>query len=356
MASMSPSIAKMVEVMREAAKIWKTLSNMYSGKGNVMMMMEIQGKADAVKQEGKTVEQYASELQYLWGELDHYAPLRMETPNDAIAVKKWVEDRRVTQFLKGLNSEFENRRAAICHQDSLPSLEEAISAMVQEEIRQRVMGDRNHVTSACTITDDRVCFNCGEKGHLSYNCPQPKNYNSYEGYGNSDSGSGGHGRGHSGRGGCGGYNGGRGGRGGYDGGRGGRGRGKGQGGTRAHAAMTEETPQFIFTADQAAEWEAWQKSKKSENSTSISPQGPMTTPATHFGNFANYACEGEGTQAQALASSYHPHLDWIIDSGASKHVTGIFDIFSSYTPYTHLETIQTADGTSQPIKGVGSVG
>jgi hypothetical protein len=120
--------------------------------------------------------------------------------------------------------------------------------------------------------------------------------------------------------------------------------------------MTEETPQFIFTADQAAEWEAWQKSKKSENSTSISPQGPMTTPATDFGNFANYACEGEGTQAQALASSYHPHLDWIIDSGASKHVTGIFDIFSSYTPYTHLETIQTADGTSQPIKGVGSVG
>ena len=109
-----------------------------------MMMMEIQGKADAVKQEEKTVEQYASELQYIWGELDHYAPLRMETMNDAIAVKKWVEDRRVTQFLKGLNPEFENRRAAICHQDSLPTLEEAISAMVQEEIRQRVMGDRIH--------------------------------------------------------------------------------------------------------------------------------------------------------------------------------------------------------------------
>jgi len=36
MASMSPSIAKMVEAMREAAKIWKTLSNMYSGKANVI--------------------------------------------------------------------------------------------------------------------------------------------------------------------------------------------------------------------------------------------------------------------------------------------------------------------------------
>ena len=126
--------------------------------------------------------------------------------------------------------------------------------------------------------------------------------------------------------------------------------------TRANAAMTEEISHVTLTGDQAAEWKAWQKSKTSENSTSISTQGPVAAPATHFGNFANYACVGEGTQAQALASSYHPHLDWIIDSGASKYVTGTFDTFASYTPYTHLETIQMADGTSQPIKGVGSVG
>ena len=126
--------------------------------------------------------------------------------------------------------------------------------------------------------------------------------------------------------------------------------------TRANAAMTEEISHVTLTGDQAAEWEAWQKSKTSENSTSISTQGPVTAPATNFGNFANYACAGEGTQAQAPASSYHPHLDWIINSGTSKYVTGTFDTFASYTPYTHLETIQMADGTSQPIKDVGSVG
>ena len=43
-----------------------------------MMMMEIQGKADAVKQAGRPAEQYASELQYLWEE--HYAPLQMYDP------------------------------------------------------------------------------------------------------------------------------------------------------------------------------------------------------------------------------------------------------------------------------------
>jgi hypothetical protein len=104
LSSMSPSVSKMVEAMRTAAQIWKTLSNMYSRKGNVMMMMmEIQNKADAVKQAGRSVERYASELEYLWGELHHYAPLHMECSRDAGAVHKWVEDRRVTHFLKNLD-------------------------------------------------------------------------------------------------------------------------------------------------------------------------------------------------------------------------------------------------------------
>jgi hypothetical protein len=63
LASMSPSVGKMVEAMPTAAQIWRTLSNMYSKRGNVMVMMEIQNKADAVKQAGRLVEQYASELQ-----------------------------------------------------------------------------------------------------------------------------------------------------------------------------------------------------------------------------------------------------------------------------------------------------
>jgi hypothetical protein len=66
LASMSPSVSKVVEAMNNAAQIWKTLSNRYFKQGNVMVMIEIQNKADAVKQAGRPVEQYASELQYLW--------------------------------------------------------------------------------------------------------------------------------------------------------------------------------------------------------------------------------------------------------------------------------------------------
>ena len=64
---------------------------------------------------------------------------------------------------------------------------------------------------------------------------------------------------------------------------------------------------------------------------------------------------GKGTQAQVFASSCRHRIDWVIDSGASKHVTGMSTSFKTYTPYTHSESVQIADGTSQQIHGIGSI-
>jgi hypothetical protein len=163
----------------------------------------------------------------------------METPNDARAVSKWVEDRRVTHFLKNLDPEFENRRAIFYHQESLPTLEEAISVMSNEENKLRVMGSTNPIKPAYVVVDDRECFNCGGKGYLSYNCPIPK-------------GSGGHGGTRGGRwsrgGGCGG------------------GRGRGCGNLSVNVVSTEEAPFVTLTGEQLKMWEQWKKGKASETS------------------------------------------------------------------------------------------
>ena len=272
LASMSPTVSKRVEAMRTASQIWKTLSNIYSRKGNVMVMMEIQSKADAVKQMGRSVEQYASELQHLWGELDHYAPLQMVCPQDAQMVHKWVEDRRVTHFLKNLDPEFESRRAAFCHQESLPTMDEAVSAMINEESRLRVMTTNDPVKSAFTATDDRNCYNCGEKGQLSYNCSHPR------GSGERGGGTRGATRSTYGRD-----------RGGYGRGHGGHARGRGRGGPRVNVAVTEDTPSITLTGEQAKQWEEWHKGKESKCPTSTPLVSVATTSTQHFGNMANYA-------------------------------------------------------------------
>ena len=81
----------------------------------------------------------------------------------------------------------------------------------------------------------------------------------------------------------------------------------------------------------------------------------MTSTSNNFGNFADYTRMDEGTRAQALASSCRHHIDWVIDLGSSKYVTGMSSSFKTYSPYTHSESIQIDDGTSQLIHGVGSL-
>jgi hypothetical protein len=50
---------------------------------------------------------------------------------------------------------------------------------------------------------------------------------------------------------------------------------------------------------------------------------------------------------------HNNNSDWVLDSGALKHVTG--NLKESQHPSTNKETIQTADGTTQPIMENGMV-
>ncbi|XP_078166327.1 uncharacterized protein LOC144560982 [Carex rostrata] len=271
--SMPSTIAGMVESISSAVDVWKTLEGMYSGAG-VMMMMEVEEKIDATTQGEKKVHQYAAELHHLWADLDHYDPLSLQTSTDVLLGRQYLERRRVARFLKGLNPKFEGRMAAMYHMSSLPSLDEAIASMEQEEIRQKVMtGEASPavrsalVVPGAHIRDDRECYNCGKKGHLSYNCPQPCN--------------------------IGGSRGGRGQRGGRA-GRGGRG--------VAHLAVAEEshTADGMIGAEMTELEELRQFKLQAESSKGKGQVTQDLDNTTCFGNFVGYAHanKGEGNEEE----------------------------------------------------------
>ena len=312
--SLTLAVAASVEALATSMEVWDALSKMYSGKGNVMLISQIEDTIHDLKQDDKTLMTYVGELKYAWADLDHLAPLVLSHSECVAAAKKWIEDRRVLKFLKGLHRSFEGRRAALMHLPQLPTLEEAIAAMGQEETRLKQVEKGEVVSKPAYYVskrpENRDCHTCGIRGHLSYDCTAPRR---------------GQGRGYS--------------RGNY---RGTRGRNTGysnyQGGARANMSVMDEGPSQASSGQNGM--------KKGDQATD-----------TSFRQFAHFVYTDEGKTECASLATHRLNSDWILDSGASKHVAGCIGEFESYKqfPSMHQETIQTADGTAQKIEGTGIV-
>ena len=108
-----------------------------------------------------------------------------------------------------------------------------------------------------------------------------------------------------------------------------------------------------------------QSSNHSASSSSVSqssstPQGVILTP----GEYEEYLPLTQATNSSSIASvaqtgnvstcPTHSPAPWILDIGASDHIFGNKDIFSSLTFPSPLPTITLANGSQTIAKGIGS--
>ena len=63
----------------------------------------------------------------------------------------------------------------------------------------------------------------------------------------------------------------------------------------------------------------------------------------------------KGTFSHALNTSKGKRKSWIVDSGASDHMTGDITVFDNYSPCHDHSTVRIADGTLSKVVGKGSV-
>ena len=189
LSSLSPQIAKQVERIKDASEIWRLLKGIYSGVRNEMLACRIQRELQELSQGEKSVVEYVSELKRLWSDLDYYDSIEMECGKCIEKFNKWTERRRVKDFLNGLSSKFENRRAALYSSGILPNMEQAMSAIISEETRLKLeatgsatqgVAQRRSAFLATEGVDfqrsgggtyERKCFECGQPGHLRLSCP-----------------------------------------------------------------------------------------------------------------------------------------------------------------------------------------
>ena len=72
-------------------------------------------------------------------------------------------------------------------------------------------------------------------------------------------------------------------------------------------------------------------------------------------NIGSCSVAQKGTFLTALNAARTKGMVWIVDSGASNHMTGTTKVFSSYIPCNDGQKIKIADGTLSSVAGKGTV-
>jgi len=174
--SVSPSIRQSILWMSKAEDIWKDLKSRYF-QGNLIRVSDLQMEAFSIKQGDLTVTDYFTKLRVIWDEIENFRPdpgcsCKAECPCEAISVilQRKVED-LVMQFLRGLNKQYNNVKSHVLYMDPMPSINKVFSYVAQQE--RQIMGSNMLNESEVkinTANNQLSCTFCGKNGHLEANC------------------------------------------------------------------------------------------------------------------------------------------------------------------------------------------
>jgi hypothetical protein len=88
LSSMVPAIASTIDTIISVVEMLKAIEQMYSGVGNVTLMVETEDRLHNIKQGERSVAEFVQELHCLWAHADHYDPIELPHLECVVYVKK----------------------------------------------------------------------------------------------------------------------------------------------------------------------------------------------------------------------------------------------------------------------------
>lgn len=125
-----------------------------------------------IKQDQKSVTEYAGELKRLYRDLEFFRPLKPHDPRDLPLLREWFEPMLVKIFLDGLNPEFKIRSEMIFAMPEWSTLEETISSILEEEthLSNQIIPQANAAKFEYKRKPRSVSDHCKRPGHMKKNC------------------------------------------------------------------------------------------------------------------------------------------------------------------------------------------
>ena len=303
---MTSSIRKSFMYLPSAQEIWVAVKEAYTDTGNRARIFDLKTKLWQVRQDQKSLNDYYLEKSDLWQELDAIQAKVYHCKDDAKEDSKNKEEERVFELLAGLNIEYDDTRARILQRDSLPSVRETYAILRNEEGRRKSMLHQTvqspEPSALATRSKDLkntrgrpFCDHCKKQGHTKTTCwdlhGKPADWKPKQGRGRS-----------------------------YI--------------AEAPKADTMPSDQLNKILEMLATLQ--QPSQQSQHSVTVTEKGKFLRALTTIKGLCHGQC-------------------WIIDSGASDHMTDDKALFISYSPLPTTLTVRIADDSSLPAQGIGSI-
>ncbi|XP_049934272.1 uncharacterized protein LOC116256790 isoform X2 [Nymphaea colorata] len=308
--SVSSDIQPLILRKPTSFDMWTVLAKMYGRKKRHLRTYQIKRSIYSLTQGDLSVAAFYAALKTKWEELDYHVTDEWTCGSDHSLYweKEWMD--RTFLFLGGLRDEFESIRSQILNGDEIPGIEEVYARVESEEQRRQVMHlDTGHGPSAFVSRASgtgqrpaRHCTHCHKLGHSVDFCwdlhPEKRLV-----------------------------------------------RGRPPSGKRSPSVSDSS-----------------QSNSSSGAKSKLSPAQLKELQAyiSRLSTNPEESSTSEGAQlAQALVASTdqgNPSLgDWIVDSGATHHMTGDSKLFQEYQLSSGKQRVSMADGSSISVAGKGSL-
>ncbi|GAB2287156.1 hypothetical protein Dimus_039807 [Dionaea muscipula] len=139
LSSMKPDLMRRYIRLSSSAEIWKALKTAFVDEKNEVWVYTLNQRASRIRQNGRPVTVYFGELIEVFQELDYYTSVAMVCPQDLKTYQTTVDRQRVYMFLGGLDDEFEQVRGEVLRKDPPLSLHEVYAVIRREAERRDAM-------------------------------------------------------------------------------------------------------------------------------------------------------------------------------------------------------------------------
>ncbi|KAJ9548438.1 hypothetical protein OSB04_020981 [Centaurea solstitialis] len=178
--SVAQSIGTQLAKYDTAKEVWDHLERLYT-QSNFAKQYQLETDIRALRQNELSVQEFYAAMSDLWDQL------ALTESADLKAFKPYIsrrEEQRLVQFLMALRSDFEGLRGTILHRTPLPTVDSVVHELIAEETRLKSSGDKDPKlpsTPAVFAVPQRPqnkarvapdeCSYCKQKNHWKSQCP-----------------------------------------------------------------------------------------------------------------------------------------------------------------------------------------